>query len=216
MSESGNLETTFRLLAMQEAPFTTSTTLSSVPSTKLLEATDLVLSTTLELATFSSPHDPLSDKRPDLVITNWPSGNSLKVIDLAVTNPVSSTLQYSLTPSLLDHQRLLKKREAQKVTKYRALVHQKGGEFEPLVIGASGAITATAKKLLQVICSSQDDPTSRSHRCSYEFWLAKISFSLHKSIASEIIVRSAKVNGRQFSASNSFPDSVDIHLEMNG
>ena len=150
------------------------------------------------------------------MVTNWPSGNPLKVIDLAVTNPVSSTLQYSLTPSLLDHQRLLKKREAQRVTKYRALVHQKGGEFEPLVIGASGAITATAKKLLQVICSSQDNPTSRTHRCSYEFWLAKISFSLHKSIASEIIVRSAKVNGRQFSASNSFPDSVDIHLEMNG
>jgi len=174
------------------------------------------LNTTLELATFSSPHDPLSDKRPDLVVTNWPSGNSLKVIDLAVTNPVSSTLQYSLTPNLLDHQRLLKKREAQKVTKYSSLVHQKGGEFEPLVIGASGAITATAKKLLQVICSSQDNPTSRTHRCSYEFWLAKISFSLHKSIASEIIVRSAKVNGRQFSASNSFPDSVDIHLEMNG
>ena len=99
---------------------------------------------------------------------------------------------------------------------HRALVHQKGGEFEPLVIGASGAITATAKKLLQVICSSQDDPTSRPHRCSYQFWLAKISFSLHKSLASEVIVRSAKVSGRQSSASSSFPERVDIHLEVNG
>ena len=59
------------------------------------------LSTTLELATFSSPHDPLSDKRPDLVTTSWPSGSSLKVTDLAVASPVSSTLQYSLAPSLL-------------------------------------------------------------------------------------------------------------------
>ena len=89
-------------------------------------------------------------------------------------------------------------------------------EFEPLVIGASGSITTTAKKLLQVICCGQDDPASRASRCSYEFWLAKISFSLHKSLASEVIVRSSKVNGRQFSASSSFPDSVDIHLEMNG
>ena len=59
----------------------------------------------------------------------------------------------------------------------------------------------------------------RAHRCSYEFWLAKISFSLHKSVASEIITRSTVVNGRQFSgplASNSFPDPADSHLEMNG
>ena len=59
-----------------------------------------------------------------------------------------------------------------------------------------------------------------AHRCSYEFWLAEISFSLQqKSVASEVIIRSAKINGRQFSsplASNSFPDSVDIHHEMNG
>ena len=57
------------------------------------------------------------------------------------------------------------------------------------------------------------------YKCSYEFWLAKTSFSLHKSVASEITTRSAVVNGRQFSgplASNSFPDPVDTHLEMNG
>jgi len=59
----------------------------------------------------------------------------------------TGTLQYSLAPSLLDHQRLLKKREAQKVSKYRALVQQKGGEFETLVIGTSGSITTTAKKI---------------------------------------------------------------------
>ena len=46
------------------------------------------------------------------------------------------------------------------MSKYRDLVQQKGGEFVPLVIGTSGAITAAAKKLLQVICSSQDDPNS--------------------------------------------------------
>ena len=80
-----------------------------------------------------------------LTITNWPSGNSFKVIDLAITNLVSNSLLYSLTPSSLDYQRLLKKREAQKVPKYRDLAQQKGGEFEPLVIGTSGAITATAK-----------------------------------------------------------------------
>ena len=150
------------------------------------------------------------------MITNWPSGSSLKATGLAVASPASSSLQDSLAPSSLDHQRLLKKREAQKVSKYRALVHQKGGELEPLVIGASGAITATAKKLLQVICCGQDDPAPIAYRCSYELWLAKISFSLHKSLASEIIVRSSKVSGRQLSASSSFPDSIDTHLEMNG
>ena len=101
----------------------------------------------------------------------------------------------------------------------RNLVQQKGGEFEPLVIGSSGSVTSTTKKLLQVICSSQEDPTSRAHRCSYEFWLAKTSFSLHKSAASEVTSRSAVASGRQFSgplASNSFPDPVDTHLEMNG
>ena len=105
------------------------------------------------------------------------------------------------------------------MSKYRDLVQQKGAEFEPLVIGTSGAVTATAKKLLQVICSSQDDPNSKVHRCSYEFWLAKISFSLHKSVATETITRSAKVNGRKYSgplASNFFPDSVDTLFEVSG
>ena len=177
------------------------------------------LSTSLELSTFSSPHDPVSDKRPDLAITSWPSGSSLKATDLATTSPASSSLLYSLTPSSLDYQRLLKKREAQKVSEYRDLAQQKGGELKPLAVGTSGASTATAKKLLQVVCSSQGDPTSRVHRCSYEFWLAKISFSLHKSAASEATTCSAKVSGRQFPspfAPSSYPDPADTHFEVSG
>ena len=54
----------------------------------------------------------------------------------------------------------------------------------------------------------------------HQYWLSRISFTLSKTIANEIIIRSAKVNGRQYdqnstsSANNSFPDSLDIHLEM--
>ena len=69
---------------------------------------------------------------------------------------VSHFYQYLSTPSSLDSQRLLKKREAQKVSKYGDLVQSKGGSFEPIVIGSSGSITTSAKKLLQVICSSRD------------------------------------------------------------
>ena len=52
------------------------------------------------------------------------------------------------------------------------------------------------------------------------YMLSRISFTLSKTIANEIIFRSAKVNGRQYdqnstsSANNRFPDSLDIHLEM--
>ena len=49
--------------------------------------------------------------------------------------------------------------------------------------------------------------------------MAKISFSLQKTIANEIIIRSGRANGKQYTthhANNMFPDSVDIHLEMNG
>jgi len=69
------------------------------------------------------------------------------------------------------------------------------------------------------MCSSQDATDPKLHRCTYDYWLAKISFSLHKTIATEVIVRSAKVNGRQYSgplANSSFPDSVGIHFETNG
>ena len=58
---------------------------------------------------------------PDLTITNWPTGNSIKIIDLAITNPVSDSIQYSATPISLDPQRLLKKREQQKIQKYRRI-----------------------------------------------------------------------------------------------
>ena len=113
----------------------------------------------------------------------------------------------------------LKKREAQKVSKYGDLVQSKGGSFEPPVTGSSGSITTPAKKLLQVVCSSQDTTDPKLSRCYYDFWLAKTSFSLHKTTATETTVRSAKVNGRQYSgplANSSFPDSVDIHFEVSG
>ena len=119
----------------------------------------------------------------------------------------------------LDSQRLLKKREAQKVSKCSDFAQSKGGSFEPLVTGSSWSITASAKKLLQVMCSSQDTTDPKLSRCTYDFWLAKISFSLHKTAATEVVEHSAKVSGRQYSgpfASNSFPDPVDTHFEMNG
>ena len=63
------------------------------------------------LTSFSSVYSLPSEKRPDLTTTNWPLGKSLKVVDLAITNPVSQTFQYSSTPVSLHPERLLKKRE---------------------------------------------------------------------------------------------------------
>ena len=178
------------------------------------------LHTAMELSSFSSPTDVPNEKRPDLTITNWPTGNSIKIIDLAITNPVSDSIQYSATPISLDPERLLKKHEIQKIKKYRRLVEsKKGGTFEPLVIGTSGNVTKTTSKLIRTICSKQDDNDSTVHRYNYEFWMARISFSLQKTIANEIIIRSGRVNGKQYTthyANNMFPDSVDIHLQMNG
>ncbi len=173
----------------------------------------------MELSSFSSPTDEPNQQRPDLTITNWPTGNSIKIIDLAITNPVSDSIQYSATPISLDPERLLKKREIQKIQKYRRLVESNGGSFEPLVIGTSGIVTKQTMKVLRTICSNQDNNESTVHRHNYEFWMAKISFSLQKTIANEIIIRSSRVNGKQYTthlANNMFPDSVDIHLEMNG
>ena len=177
------------------------------------------LNTSLELSSFSSPHDVLSDKRPDLATTNWPAGNSFKVTDLVVTSPVSHSYQYSSTPSSLDHQRLLKKRESQKTSKYRTLAHSQGGDFEPLAVGTSGSITTPAKKLLQVVCSSQDSTSPKRHSCACGCWVAKTSLSLHKSAASEVTARSARASGRHYSgslASSFFPDSADTHFEVSG
>ena len=70
-----------------------------------------------------------------------------------------------------------------------------------------------------ICCQGQDATDLKLHRCTYDYWLAKISFSLHKTAATEATARSAKVSGRQYTdplASNSFPDPVDIHFEMNG
>jgi len=177
------------------------------------------LNSTLELSSFSSDFDNPSEKRPDITITNWPQGKSLKVIDLAITNPVSPTQSYIQTPSALDPERLLKKREIQKINKYRPFVVSKGGEFDPLVIGTSGNITSTTKKLLQVMCSPRDSSNSKLSRCVSDYWMNMISFTLHKTIASQIIIQSTKFNGRHSLspyAASSFPDSTDIHFDMNG
>ena len=51
------------------------------------------------------------------------------------------------------------------------------------------------------------------------YWMTKISFSLQKSIASEIQTRSKTANGKQYSSSTSretFPDPVDTHLQVSG
>ena len=107
----------------------------------------------------------------------------------------------------LSPERLLKKREIQKITKYTPLVESQGGEFSPLVIGTSGYITALAKKLLQVVCSNQD--SSSRHTC--ELWMTKISFSLQKSSANEILIRSRKVNGKQYTT---FPSRGTLPLTL--
>ena len=52
-----------------------------------------------------------------------------------------------------------------------------------------------------------------------DYWMNMISFTLHKTIASQIIVQSSKFNGRHISnpcAASSFPDSTDIHFDMIG
>ena len=58
-----------------------------------------------------------------------------------------------------------------------------------------------------------------STRYTYDFWMAKISFSVRKSVASEIVVRSKKASGRHhssFLSRDTFPDSVGTHFEMSG
>ena len=50
-------------------------------------------------------------------------------------------------------------------------------------------------------------------------WMTMISFTLHKTVASQIIVQSTKFNGRHSSSSyaaSSFPDPTDIHFDMIG
>ena len=107
-------------------------------------------------------------------------------------------------------------RESHKIKKYSTLVQSQGGEFSPLVTGTSGSTTTSTKKILQVVCTNQDNADPRF---TYEYWMAKISLSLQKSAANEIQVRSKAANGKQYSTSTlreTFPDSADIHLQMNG
>ena len=77
--------------------------------------------------------------------TMYGVGGSLKVTDLATTNPVSHSHHYCSTPTSLDPERLLKKRETQKASECRTLAESQGGEFDPLVIGTHGSITISNK-----------------------------------------------------------------------
>ena len=84
------------------------------------------LSTTLELTSFSSATDLPSEKRLDLTVASWLLGKSLRATDLAVTSPVSQSFYYAPSSTSLHPERLLKKRELQKATKYHALVESQG------------------------------------------------------------------------------------------
>ena len=94
---------------------------------------------------------------------------------------------YDITssPTFIDPQRLLKKRESQKATKYSSLAQSQGGELSPLVTGTSGYTTSSAKKVLEVICTNQDNFDSTSSRHTYEHWVTRASLSLQKSAARE-------------------------------
>ena len=112
---------------------------------------------------------------------------------------------------------LLKKREIQKSTKYQALVESQGGDFSPLVIGASGYITSSSKNVLHTTCSKQDASDSGLTYQAYDFWVSKTSLSLHKTAASEAAVRQGRASGRHSSSfflRDTFPDSVDTHFQM--
>ena len=102
--------------------------------------------------------------------------------------------------------------------KYQALVESKGGDFSPLVVGASGYIASSATKVLQTTCSSLDSSSSAHTRYTYDYWVSKASLSLQKSVSTEAIVRSSRASGRHSSSSSrdTFPDSVDIHNQMSG
>ena len=154
-----------------------------------------------------------------MTVTSWSTGKSLRVTDLAVASSVSQSTQYSPSPSSLSPERPLKERETQKATKYSTLVESQGGDFSPLVTGTSGYVASPAKKLLRVAYSSQDARDYGSSRYSCEFWMTKISLSLQKSVASEILVRSKKANGRlytSFLSRGTFPDSLGTHPEVSG
>ena len=113
----------------------------------------------------------------------------------------------------------IKNREVQKSTKYQTLVESKGGDFSPLVTGASGYIANSAKKVLQTICSKQDNINSAHTRYTYDYWVSKISLSLQKSISTETVLRSSRASGKQSPSSSSrdsFPDSSDTHSQVSG
>ena len=84
------------------------------------------LSSALELTYFSPASDPTAEKRPDTATASWPSGKSLRVIDLAITSPVSQSTPYSSSPTSIGPQRLLKKREPQIATEHSSLAQSQG------------------------------------------------------------------------------------------
>ena len=105
----------------------------------------------------------------------------------------------------------------QETSKYRTLVESQGGELDPLAVGTHGSTTSSTKKLLQVACSNRGATDPKLYRFVYDYWVAKTSLTLQKTTASEVVTRSAKVSGLQYSgsyASSSFPDSVDTHFDM--
>ena len=167
------------------------------------------LSTTLELSSFSSATDLPGERRR----------SSLRATDLATTSPMSLTHQYSCIPSSLEPERLLKKREAQKASKYRTLAESQGGELDPLAVGAHGSATSSTKKALQEVCSSKDATDPKLCRCACDYWVAKTSLSLQRAVAREALARPVKASGLQYSgfhAASSFPDSVGTHFDMSG
>jgi hypothetical protein len=157
-------------------------------------------------------------KRPGIKITNWPDGEI--VIDLAISNPISMSTDLSLNAAN-DPDRLLRKRSQQKISKYRQQVEATGARFEALVIGTTGLITDSSMKLLEVLCGKSsgniNTNKARFQRTIYHYWLSRISFALQKTIASEILEKTVKINGDQYnsqSANYRLVTNIDILREM--
>ena len=150
---------------------------------------------------------------------NWPAVGEI-VIDLAISNPISMSTDLSLNAAN-DPDRLLRKRSQQKISKYRQQVEATGARFEALVIGTTGLITDSSMKLLEVLCGKSsgniNTNKARFQRTIYHYWLSRISFALQKTIASEILEKTVKINGDQYnsqSANYRLVTNIDILREM--
>ena len=93
----------------------------------------------------------------------------------------------------------------------------KGGEFDPLATGTRGSTTSSAEKLLQVTCSPRDSSDPKLSRSIYDYWMTMTSFTLHKTVASQVAAQSARSSGRHSSGPcASSPDSAGVHFDMTG